>query len=212
MSAPIRICVVEDTPQIQRNLRAILASAQDMVLLAVHGSAEEAERAASSITADIYIVDINLPGRSGIEFIARVQETLPDTQFMVFTVHDDDARVFEALKAGANGYLLKGASPNELLDALRELHAGGAPMSASVARRLVEHMRPPKEKIRTEGMPEISTRENDVLELLAKGLLYKEIADQLHISLSTVKQHIHNIYGKLHVQSRTEAVVRWMGR
>ena len=212
MNAPIRICVVEDTPEVQRNLRAILASADDVVLLAMHGSAEEAERAAPSITADIYIVDINLPGASGIEFIGRVREQLPDTQFMVFTVHDDDARVFEALKAGANGYLLKGSSPQELLDALRELKNGGAPMSASVARRLVEHLRPDKKTIRPEGLVELSTRENEVLDLLAKGLLYKEIAETLFISLSTVKQHIHNIYGKLHVQTRTEAVVRWMGR
>ncbi len=212
MNETIRVCVVEDTPEVQRNLRAILASDPGMVLVAVHGSAEEAERAAPSITADIYIVDINLPGASGIEFIDRVREHLPGTQFMVFTVHDDDARVFEALKAGANGYLLKGSSPLELLEALRELKSGGAPMSATVARRLVEHLRPQREQPKAEGLVDLSVRENEVLELLAKGLLYKEIADQLHISLSTVKQHIHNIYGKLHVGTRTEAVVRWMRR
>jgi DNA-binding NarL/FixJ family response regulator len=183
-----------------------------MVLVAMHGSAEEAEAAAPAITADIYIVDINLPGASGIEFITRVQEKLPDAQFMVFTVHDDDARVFEALKAGANGYLLKGSSPQELLEALRELKSGGAPMSATVARRLVEHLRPERMKATASGLAELSIRENEVLDLLAKGLLYKEIAEKLFISLSTVKQHIHNIYGKLHVQSRTEAVVRWMRR
>jgi DNA-binding NarL/FixJ family response regulator len=212
MSELIRICVVEDTPEIQRNLRTILGTAPDMVLLAVHGSAEEAERAAPSISAELYIVDINLPGRSGIEFITRVRQGLPHTQFMVFTVHDDDARVFEALKCGANGYLLKGASPTELLDALRELHAGGAPMSASVARRLVEHLRPKSARPKAVGLIELSERENEVLDLLAQGLLYKEIAERLFIALSTVKQHIHNIYGKLHVQSRTEAVVRWLGR
>ena len=179
MNDRIRVCVLEDTPEIQRNLRAILASAPDMVLLAMHGTAEEAEAAAPSITADIYIVDINLPGASGIEFIDHVHEQLPQTQFMVFTVHDDDARVFEALKAGANGYLLKGSSPKELLDALRELNDGGAPMSATVARRLVEHLRPQREKPKAEGLVELSIRENEVLDLLAKGLLYKEIAEEI---------------------------------
>ncbi|MEO8734851.1 MAG: response regulator transcription factor, partial [Flavobacteriales bacterium] len=148
------------------------------------------------------------PGASGIDFIAAAKPSSPDRQFMVYTVYDDDARVFEALRAGANGYLLKSASPYAIIEAIRDLRNGGAPMSASVARRLVDHFRPPGNR----SSHLLSERENNVLALLAEGLLYKEIADRLYISSSTVKNHILTIYEKLHVQTRTEAVNRYFGR
>jgi DNA-binding NarL/FixJ family response regulator len=199
MKNTIRIAMIEDTPDVRDNLRTIIATAPDMRLLHEFSTAEDARDRLPTLSVDVLIVDVNLPGISGIDFLRQCSATLPHTQCMMYTVHDDDARVFEALKAGANGYLLKRSSPQQLLDALRELHEGGSPMSASVARRLVQHFRP-------------SDRERDVLSLLAEGLLYKEIADKLHIATKTVKNHIHTIYEKLHVQNRTEAVNRWYGR
>jgi DNA-binding NarL/FixJ family response regulator len=154
---------------------------------------------------------VNLPGASGIEGVAALRDRMPGTQFLMYTMHDDDHRVFEALRAGANGYLLKSAGPDELLQAVQEVIRGGAPMSAHVARRVVAHFQG-KERTTTSGMAELSSRENDVLVLLAQGLLYKEIAQRLGISPGTVKQHIHRIYEKLHVQNRTEAVNRYFGR
>lgn len=206
MSAPLRIAAIEDTPDVQENLRAIFNEVPDMVLQKIFGTAEEAR--GSDAEFDVVLVDVNLPGISGIDFLRSHHAQWPSAQFMMYTVHDDDARVFEALKAGANGYLLKRSSPQQLIDGIRELREGGSPMSASIARRLVEHMRP---KAPGEGLV-LSDRERDVLALLAEGLLYKEIADKLSIAPKTVKNHIHAIYEKLHVANRTEAVNKWFGR
>jgi DNA-binding NarL/FixJ family response regulator len=130
----------------------------------------------------------------------------------MYTVHDDDHRVFEALKAGANGYILKSATPDEIIDAVKELQAGGSPMSAHVARRVVQHLRPSPSAPSAVATAELSQREQQVLELLAEGLLYKEIGERLGITVGTIKQHIHRMYEKLHVQNRTEAVNRYFGR
>lgn len=160
---------------------------------------------------DVVIMDINLPGASGIDCVRQLSERSNSTQFLMYTVHDDDHRVFEALKAGANGYILKSSTPDQILEAVRELAQGGSPMSAHVARRVVQQFRPVQDRSNV-AESELSGREHAVLELLAQGLLYKEIAERLGIAVGTVKQHIHRIYEKLHVQNRTEAVNRYYGR
>jgi DNA-binding NarL/FixJ family response regulator len=159
---------------------------------------------------DIVIMDINLPGINGIECIRKIKNKTPRTQFMMFTVYENDEKVFEALKAGASGYLLKNTGLVQLIEALQELHNGGSPMSANIARKLVTVFRE-KESSET-AVEALSKRETEILHLLSKGLLYKEIADQLGISVSTVRQHIHKIYEKLHVQNRTEAINKAFGK
>ena len=159
---------------------------------------------------DIVIMDINLPGMNGIECIRQVKSKVPFTQFMMFTVYENDEKVFEALKAGASGYLLKNTGLVQLIEALKELHTGGSPMSANIARKLVSVFRNNQKE--TTSAEVLSKRENEILLLLSRGLLYKEIADQLSISTNTVRQHIHNIYEKLHVQNRTEALNKVYGK
>jgi DNA-binding NarL/FixJ family response regulator len=147
---------------------------------------------------------------NGIECIREMKTKVPRTQFMMFTVYENDEKVFEALKAGASGYLLKNTGLVQLIEALQELHNGGSPMSANIARKLVTVFR---EKENSEiSVETLSKRETEILQLLSKGLLYKEIADQLSISVSTVRQHIHRIYEKLHVQNRTEAINKAFGK
>src|SRR5262249_37301345 len=151
---------------------------------------------------ELVVMDISLPGMSGIECIRKVKQLCPGTQFMMFTVYEDDEKVFEALKAGASGYMLKKHGSPKIIEALKELYTGGSPMSADIARKVVNifHEQNPDNTVSSI----LTNRENDVLRLLAKGLLYKEIATQLNISNNTIKQHIHNIYEKMHVQNRTE--------
>jgi len=156
------------------------------------------------------IMDINLPGMSGIECIRQVKKKVPRTQFMMFTVYENDEKVFEALKAGASGYLLKNTGLLQLIEALKELYNGGSPMSANIARKLVNIFQ--EEHADEEPTTGLSKRENEILQLLSKGLLYKEIADKLGISTGTVRQHIHKIYEKLHVQNRTEAINKAYGK
>lgn len=207
----IRIAIVEDLPQMRLFLRELLQRAEDMELVAEYKSAEEAFPAVTDKEPDVVISDIGLPGTNGIDLLRKLRPFLPRAQFMLFTVHDDDIRVFEALKAGANGYMLKSSTPIALLEAVRELVNGGAPMSATVARRLVDHLRPSSGPGATEHQA-LTSREQKVLDLLAQGLLYKEIAQQEGLSISTVKAHIHSIYKKLHVGSKEEALERYRSR
>jgi DNA-binding NarL/FixJ family response regulator len=204
---PLAVSIVEDDTAIREMLRTLLGSEAGLEPFTVHTSAEDALVRLRDQCPDIVIMDINLPGQSGIDCVRQLSGRCTSTQFLMYTVHDDDQRVFEALKAGANGYILKSSTPDEIIAAIRELAEGGAPMSAHVARRVVAHFRPiPKDQAT------LSERENELLRLLAEGLLYKEIAERMGITVGTVKQHIHRIYGKLHVQNRTEAVNRFFGR
>ncbi|MEO8734022.1 MAG: response regulator transcription factor [Flavobacteriales bacterium] len=205
----IRVSIVEDDTTIRETLDSLFFHLPDMDVFTTHATAEDALLRLDRSSPDVVIMDINLPGQSGIDCVRQLSQRCPSTQFLMYTVLDDDHRVFEALKAGANGYILKDSTPDQIIEAVRELMAGGAPMSAHVARRVVAHMRG-KETGQTQEA--LSPRENDVLELLAQGLLYKEIADRTGISTGTVKQHIHRIYQKMHVQNRTEAVNRYFGR
>lgn len=206
----ITLAIVEDLDEVREGLKNFISLSTDFKILDTFKTAEEALYDIPKLRPDIVIMDINLPGMSGIECIKLIKDKSPDTQFMMFTVYENDEKVFEALKAGASGYLLKNTGLVQLIESLKELHLGGSPMSANIARKLVTLFRSQQKE--TANVEVLSSRENEILQLLAKGLLYKEIADQLAISVSTVRQHIHHIYEKLHVQNRTEAINKVFGR
>ncbi|MBK9537618.1 MAG: response regulator transcription factor [Flavobacteriales bacterium] len=210
-TTPIKVSIVEDDSSIRETLRSLFIFEEGMEAFTVHSTAEDALMRLGETCPDVVIMDINLPGQSGIDCVRQMSQRCRSTQFLMYTVHDDDHRVFEALKAGANGYILKSSTPDQILDAVRELSTGGSPMSAHVARRVVTHIRPAKQEL-SNGSELLSARENEVLALLAEGLLYKEIGERLGITVGTIKQHIHRIYDKMHVQNRTEAVNRYFGR
>ncbi len=205
----ITLTIVEDLEEVRDGLKNFISLSSDFTVLDTYKTAEEALVGIPQLKPDIVIMDINLPGMSGIECIRHIKNKIPSTQFMMFTVYENDEKVFDALKAGASGYLLKNTGLVQLIEALKELYNGGSPMSANIARKLVTVFR---EQNKTENIETLSPRENEILQLLSKGLLYKEIADQLHISTATVRQHIHKIYEKLHVQNRTEAINKAFGK
>ncbi len=199
----ISLAIIEDLDEVRDGLKNFLALSTEFLVLDSFKTAEDALAAWPRCQPDIYIVDINLPGINGIEFVRKAGGVEGKTQFMMFTVYENDEKVFEALKAGASGYLLKNTGLVHIIEALKELHQGGSPMSSAIARKLVRAVQDPGPACWDSAL---SARENEILQLLARGLLYKEISDQLHISTSTVRQHIHRIYEKLHVQNRTEAI------
>ncbi|MCB9162836.1 MAG: response regulator transcription factor [Flavobacteriales bacterium] len=212
MENNITLRIIEDDERIREMLRAVFIATPGMHVESVHGSVEDALALTDSDGVDVVLMDINLPGMDGIEGVRTLSGRWKSTQFLMYTVNDTDDKVFEALKAGANGYLLKNSTPDDVVSAVREVLAGGSPMSMSVARRVVRHFRPttgPAQEVIDAALTE---RESRVLELLAQGLLYKEIAAHMGITEGSVKQHIHRIYGKMHVQNRTEAVNRYFGR
>lgn len=206
----ITLVIVEDLDEVRQGLSQFLSLNPEFKVLDTFKTAEEALVDLPSINPDIVIMDINLPGINGIECIRMVKKKIPRTQFMMFTVYENDEKVFEALKAGASGYLLKNTGLLQITESLKELYKGGSPMSSNIARKLVTIFR--EQQADAEPVEALSKRENEILQLLAKGLLYKEIADQLSISTGTVRQHIHKIYEKLHVQNRTEAINKAFGK
>ncbi|HEY0679830.1 MAG TPA: response regulator transcription factor [Chitinophagaceae bacterium] len=206
---PVKVSIVEDLAEVREGLAKLIESDDELLLVETYSDAEAAIQKLPLSRPDIVIMDINLPGISGIECIRHVKEKCPGTQFMMFTVYENDEKVLQALQAGATGYLLKKTGPQKILDSIKELSQDGSPMSSNIARKLVNVFQDASKLIRKEILTE---RENEVLQLLANGLLYKEIADRLHIAHGTVRLHIHKIYEKLHVQNRTEAVNRYFGR
>jgi DNA-binding NarL/FixJ family response regulator len=204
----ISLAIVEDLDEVREGLQQFISLNNEFKVLDTFKTAEEAIYELPLLKPDVVIMDINLPGISGIDCIKEVKNKTPKTQFMMFTVYENDEKVFEALKAGASGYLLKNTGLLQLVEALKELHNGGSPMSANIARKLVTVFREQEKKF--DNIECLSQRENEILQLLSQGLLYKEIADHLSISVSTVRQHIHKIYEKLHVQNRTEAINKAM--
>lgn len=200
----INVSIVEDTDDIRNALRVLINGSKGFECIHVFADAEEALKNMSSKEIDVVLMDINLPGMDGIECMKTLKPEMPNAQFMMCTVYDDDDHIFKALRSGASGYILKRTSPAQILEAIRDLHEGGSPMSSEIARRVVDSMQ--KSKKRSEATEMLTARENEILDFLAKGYLYKEIAAELFISKETVKKHIHNIYDKLHVQTRTEAL------
>ena len=209
LSMPIKVSIVEDLPEVREGLARLIRSDNDLLLLQSFEDAESALKLLPATEADVVIMDINLPGKNGIDCIRQVKEKCPGTQFMMFTVYENDEKVLEALQAGATGYLLKKTEPTRILESIKELNQGGSPMSSNIARKLLNIFVSEKNKTKKEILTD---RENEVLNLLAAGLLYKEIADRLQITHGTVRQHIYNIYKKLHVQNRTEAVNKFFER
>ena len=206
----ITLAIVEDLDEVRDGLKNFLTLSSEFNVLDTFKTAEEALHDIPRLKPDIVIMDINLPGMNGIECIRQVKNKTPGTQFMMFTVYENDEKVFEALKAGASGYLLKNTGLLQMSEALKELYKGGSPMSANIARKLVSVFHAQEKN--AVPVETLSNRENEILQWLAKGLLYKEIAEQLSISTSTVRQHIHKIYEKLHVQNRTEALNKAFGK
>ena len=200
----ITVVIVEDLEEVRTGLRQIISADPRFKVVASFADAETAAENLVSLLVDIVIMDINLPGMNGIDCIKLIKGNCPGTQFMMFTVYENNEQVFDALQAGAMGYLLKKSSPQKILESLIELYNGGSPMSANIARKLVSSLQKKTEPAISSSL--LSTRENEVLQLLSQGLLYKEISDKLGISTATVRQHIHKIYEKLHVQNRTEAL------
>jgi DNA-binding NarL/FixJ family response regulator len=203
----ITIAIVEDLEEVREGLKNFLSLDPDLLVLGAYQNATEAEEGILHLQPDIVIMDINLPGRSGIDCIREVRKKGGHSQFMMFTIYENDEKVFEALQAGATGYLLKNTDLSHITRALKELHRGGSPMSANIARKLVTaFQQSSSSQLQPQTPLPLTTRETDVLHRLAQGLLYKEIADELSVSVSTIRQHIHRIYEKLHVQNRTEAI------
>jgi len=205
----ISICIIEDIPEIQKGLECIIESDERFILLKCFSNAEEAINELPGLAPNIVIADINLPGRSGIDCVQTIKATAPEIQFIMFTIYDDNDQVFEAIKAGANGYILKNTPPEKILESLIDLSEGGSPMTAKIARKVIANM---QKSDATTYIEELTQRENEVLALLSKGFLYKEIAERLGISASTVKSHLSHIYQRLQVQNKTEAINKMYNR
>lgn len=206
-SDTITVMVVEDDASIRGILKTWLEEAEGFTCAGVFPDVESALPQIPQAKPDVAIVDINLPGLSGIECVRQTKPLTPDTQFVMLTVYEDSNHIFDALSAGATGYLVKTTSRDALIAALREVHAGGSPMSSNIARKAVQLLHQPKAALKPAA--DLSKRENEVLVLLAQGYLYKEIADSLGIRLDTVNTYIRRIYEKLHVHSRAQAVARF---
>jgi len=206
----IRVSIVEDNRGTRESLAELLGRAAALRCVGAHASGEEALARIPGETPDVVLMDINLPKMNGIECVARLKELMPKIQVLMLTTYEESDLIFDSLRKGASGYLLKNMLPAELIQAVEQVHAGGAPMSMQIARKVVSHF----QQIKTprSEVEKLTKREQEILAHLAKGYLYKEIADQLGITLSTVRAHLHTVYEKLHVQTRTEAVVKFLAR
>jgi DNA-binding NarL/FixJ family response regulator len=204
------VAIVEDDWAVRENLALLISKAPGFSCVATCESAEEALLRLPSLAPDVVLMDINLPGKDGISCVATLREVLRKTQVIMLTIEEDSDKVFESMKAGATGYLVKHVAPQEILEAVAEVHKGGAPMSSHIARKVVTAFRQPTVAVGEEA--NLTTREEEVLRLLAKGRRSKEIADELGVGIGTVNTHVRHIYEKLHVRSRAEAVARFATR
>ena len=212
----IQVAVVEDDPGVRANLAAMINSAPGFACNAVYPDGVAALKGIPSSHPDVVLMDINLPGMLGTECVRRLKSVAPSLPVLMLTVYDDSEQIFKSLMAGATGYLLKRTPREKLLEAIREVDSGGAPMSRQVARRVVQFFqnieKTPEAVKRAPEIQDLTEREAQVLAHLAKGHSYKEIADLLSISFETVRTHVRSIYEKLHVHSRTEAVLKYLGK
>lgn len=199
----IRIVIVEDDKELLKGISNILALRDEIEVLETFSNAEDFLKEAGKIKPDITVMDIGLPRLSGIECMKKIKPQFPKMQFIMWTTFEDDEKIFDALKAGACGYILKTSTTQELIQAITELSKGGSPMSSSIARKVIASFHDTKIK---QAEYNLTNRESEILDLLAKGYRYKEIAKQLFVSIETVRSHIHHIYEKLQVSSRTDAL------
>jgi DNA-binding NarL/FixJ family response regulator len=205
----INVSIIEDQRDMRESLVACLDNAPGLRCVGAHATGEEALRSIPKENPDVVLMDINLPAMSGIQCVAKLKERLPKLLVLMLTTYADGDMIFDSLRAGANGYLLKNMPQAELLQAVQQVHMGGAPMSLQVARKVINHFH--KSNAPSE-LEKLTDRELEILRLLAKGYLYKEIAEHLAISMSTVRTHVCGVYEKLHVHSRTEAAMKLAGR
>ena len=198
--------LIEDTENYRAAITSLLSLSTEVQLAGSWRDAESAIKEVQDILPDVILTDIQLPGLNGIECIRRIKIDCPNIQFLVLTVFEEDEKIFEALKAGASGYLLKSSSPEMIISAIKEIHTGGSPMSPGIARKIITHFREP---LQQNGQKIFTERERQVLDLMAQGKLVKEIAADLDVTSHAIKKHIKNIYQKMQVQNRVEAVMKW---
>ena len=212
---PITISIVEDNDKLRGTLAKVIGRAEGFRFVSDYANAEDALADLPKIKPDVVLMDINLPGMNGVECVRKLKVLLPKTQVMMLTVYEDTENIFNALAAGANGYMLKRTPTKELIAAIHEVQRGGSPMTTHIARLVVQSFQKP---VATSPQPaggelfELSEREQQVLDLLVQGLIYKEIADKLNIGYETVHTYIRRIYEKLQVRTRTEAVAKFLQR
>jgi DNA-binding NarL/FixJ family response regulator len=210
MKTSITVAIVEDKEPIRQSLAILVDGAEGFSCQATFENAESALAYLPSHYVDVVLMDIDLPGMNGIECVRQLKALCPDMQFMMCTMYDEDETVFDALKAGANAYILKRSPPHKLLEAITELHEGGAPMSSTIARKIASSFYTSPSA--SNELDVLTSREREILDRLAKGHSHKEVANELFISPTTVRKHIFNIYEKLQVHSKIEAVNKYLGR
>lgn len=204
----IKISIVEDNADMRESVALLLNQAPGLRCVGSYATAEAAVRDLPGQKPDVALVDINLPGMNGIECVAKLKSQLPNLQVLMLTRYEQSDLIFDSIRAGASGYLLKHTSAAELIQAVEQVHAGGAPMTMQIARKVINHFQQIRKP--ASDMEKLTAREQEVLALLAKGYLYKEIASQLGITINTLRNHLRTIYDKLHVHSRTEATVKYL--
>jgi len=205
---PIKVALVEDDEGIRSSLAALIRRASNLRLAGDYPDAETALQEIPRKPPDVVLMDINLPGMNGVECVRQLKSNLPEVQVLMLTVYEDSDSLFNSLKAGASGYLLKRTVSTKLLEAIRDVHTGGSPMTPQVARRLVQFFSSPSSA--QASVSKLTAGEKEFLDQLARGYAYKEIADRMKISIDTVRSYVRTVYEKLHVHSRTEAVVKYL--
>jgi DNA-binding NarL/FixJ family response regulator len=202
----ISVGLIEDTENYSAAVASLLRLSDELHLAGIWKDAESAMLKVPEILPDVILTDIQLPGMNGIECIRKLKLDCPSIQFMILTVFEEDEKIFEALNAGATGYLLKSAPPEMIFNAIKDIHNGGSPMSPGIARKIIRHFQP---GVANDGHQLFTAREKQVLDLMAEGKLVKEIAAVLDVTIHAIKKHIKNIYLKMHVQNKVEAVIKW---
>lgn len=206
---PVRIAIVEDDQELLKGITLTFNTREEVDLITSYTNAEDFMAAAETLDVEVVLMDIGLPGQSGIDCIKKLKTRYPKMQFMMWTTFEDDEKIFEALKAGANGYILKTATTPQLVQAICDMHNGGSPMSSSIARKVIASFHQVDIQ---QAAYKLTKREVEILEQLARGYRYKEIADKLFVSLETVRSHVHHIYEKLQVSNRTDALNKVYGK
>ena len=206
----IKVAIVEDNRSVREGFIAILNRSTTLQCVSAYATGEDAVRDMPAARPEVALIDIHLPGMDGIQCVARLKTEMPALQVLMLTRYEQSDLIFKSIRAGANGYLLKNISPAELIQAIEQVHAGGAPMTMQIARKVMDHFRQIQQP--ASDMDRLTAREQELIELLAQGYYYEEISDKLGISVNTVRKHLQNIYEKLHVQSRTQAVLKFLGR